>query len=126
MMSEDLLPDMPEAAAEPEAERLLRAALAAHAPRVVDAADAWLIVRDRLPLDANLAPTTEGAARSSSRPSLLRRALLTAGIAAVLLALVGAGVGAAYWGGLFGGPKAQLIGDAGLYTAVGQSKTIGG
>jgi hypothetical protein len=69
-----------------------------------------------------------GAAQATtrSRPSLVRRALLTAGIAAVLIALVGAGVSAAYWGGLFGGPKAQLIGDASLYTVVGQSKTIAG
>jgi hypothetical protein len=129
-MSEELLPNVPDSAADPGAERILRAALAGHAPRMVNTEDAWLAVRSRLPLDAGLARSVEGAAQSTVRPwlrpALARRALLTAGIAAVLIALVGAGVGAAYWGGLVGGPKAQLIGDAGLYTAIRQSKTIGG
>jgi hypothetical protein len=129
-MSEELLPHLSELDAQPDTERALRAALAAHAPAVMDTHTAWLAVRARLPLDAAPARAMEDAARptmrSRTRPALVRRALLTAGIAAVLLALVGAGVGAAYWGGLFGGPKAQLIGDAGLYTAVGQSQTIDG
>jgi hypothetical protein len=125
-MPEEMLPQR----SEPEDEPALRAALAAHAPVVVPVDDAWLTVKPRLMLDATsmredqaleMAPT-----RQSARRPWWRRAALTAGIAAILVALMGAGVGAAYWGGLLGGPKARLIGDASLYTTIGQSQTIGG
>ena len=56
----------------------------------------------------------------------MSRGLLVAASLAIVVALAGAGVGAAYWGGIFGGPKAQLIGDERLYTTIGQSQTHGG
>jgi hypothetical protein len=111
-------------------EQALRAALAAHAPIELPIADAWVAVRSRLALSA--APAAGGQASAPVAPqprarwSPLRAALLASGVAAVLIALMGAGVAAAYWGGLFGGAKAQLIGNANFYTTIGQSRTVDG
>jgi hypothetical protein len=125
-MPEEMLPQL----AELDEERALRTALAAHAPGEVSTQDAWVAVRAHLALDADPARAVGSAPpitmRPRTRPTLLRRASLTAGVAAILIALMGAGFGAAYWGGLLGGPKAQLIGDSSLYTTIGQSKTIDG
>jgi hypothetical protein len=54
-----------------------------------------------------------------------RAVLIAAALVAVILVLAGAGLGAAYWGGLFGGDKAGLIGNEQLYTTIHQSQTIG-
>jgi hypothetical protein len=113
-----------------EEEQALRASFARHAPTMVDTVSAWSTVRAQLPLDTQATDEVIAVVprppRLAPRHPRLRAALMAAGIAAVLIALMGAGVGAAYWGGLFGGPKAQLIGNADLYTAIGQSKTIDG
>ncbi len=103
-------------------ERALRATLLAHASDTVDTGAAWHAVAPRL------AATV--AVVSQRRPAGqfwgLSRGLLVAASLALVVALAGAGVGAAYWGGIFGGPKAQLIGDEQLYMRIGQSQTHGG
>ncbi|HEV2238714.1 MAG TPA: DUF4179 domain-containing protein [Ktedonobacterales bacterium] len=125
-MPDDTLHRLPEL----EDERALRAALAAHAPADVPTADAWITVRSHLALGAVPAHEATRLTRLGRRPrarrSPLRAALLASGVAALLVALMGAGYAAAYWGGIFGGPKAQLIGDANLYATIGQSRTIDG
>ncbi|HEX8981544.1 MAG TPA: DUF4179 domain-containing protein [Ktedonobacterales bacterium] len=111
-------------------EPTLRATFARHAPTMVDTESAWFNVRTQLPLGAQATDKAAAAAprstRQAARHPRLRAALMNAGFAAALVVLVGAGVGTAYWGGLFGGPKAQLIGNANLYTTIGQSRTIDG
>ena len=103
-------------------EMALRATLYAHASEMVDADTAWELVAPRL--------AASGATVSQRRKTRLfagvSRGLLVAASLAIVVALAGAGVGAAYWGGLFGGPKAQLIGDERLYSTIGQSQTRDG
>jgi hypothetical protein len=97
-------------AAEPEEscnELTLRATLHAHAAEMVDTAAAWESVAPRL--------ATSGAVVTRPRRfgplAGVSRGLLVAAALALVVALAGAGVGAAYWGSIYGGPKAQLIGD---------------
>jgi hypothetical protein len=108
-------------------ERLLRATLREHAPSEVDAEDAWAAIAPRFMF-------SQGTSASRSRrprvglTTLLRTpraVLIAATLVAVVLVLAAAGFGAAYWGGLFGGPKARLIGNEQLYTTINQSQTIG-
>jgi hypothetical protein len=63
-----------------------------------------------------------------SRPlgGVSRGVMITVAVVVLVVALAGAGVGAAYWGGLFGGPKAKLIGNQQLYSEIGQSQMHGG
>jgi hypothetical protein len=107
---------------ESRAELALRATLHAHAAEMLDTDAAWEAVAPRL--------ATSGALVSQRRRAGpfagVSRGLLVAASLAIVVALAGAGVGAAYWGGLFGGPKAQLVGDERLYTTIGQSQTQGG
>jgi hypothetical protein len=103
-------------------EMALRTTLHGHASEMVDTDAAWETVALRL--------ATSGANVNQKRRvgpfAGVSRALLVAASLAIVVVLAGAGVGAAYWGGLFGGPKAQLIGDGQLYSAVGQSQTHDG
>jgi Domain of unknown function (DUF4179) len=105
-------------------ERALRATLRAYAAGEVDTQAGWEAVAPRL------TSAGAGSATQVRRPGPLagvsRGVLVAAAVVALVVALAGAGVGTAYWGGLFGGPKAQLIGDERLYTTIGQSQTIGG
>jgi hypothetical protein len=103
-------------------ELALRATLHARASEMVDTDAAWGVVAPRL--------ATSGAVMSRQRRfgplAGMRRGVLVAASLALIVALAGAGAGAGYWGGLFGGPKAQLIGDKQLYTAIGQSQMVDG
>jgi hypothetical protein len=104
-------------------ERALRATLRAHAGEMVDTDGGWEEVAPRLAASGAgmIRPRRMGPLAGMSRGALIAAASL-----ALVVALAGAGVGAAYWGGLFGGPKAQLIGDGQLYSTIGQSQTHGG
>src|SRR5262249_37328090 len=108
-MRSEITPDREDSRDESHKEMALRATLQAYATEAVDADAAWQAVAPRL--------TT---ARSDSAPQRWRRGplvrvsrgvLVAAAVVALVVALAGAGVGAAYWGGIFGGPKARLIGD---------------
>jgi hypothetical protein len=103
-------------------ELALRATLHTQSSEMVDTDVAWDLVAPRL--------TTSAAVVSQRRKAgpfaAVSRGLLVAASLAIVVALAGAGVGAAYWGGLFGGPKAQLIGDKQLYTEIGQSQVVDG
>lgn len=116
-------------------EQLLRAALREHTPTNIDVATAWESVVPRL----MVAQAASGSRRSGNRAGtisvmpgvkrLLRgpRVLLIAAAATVIvLLLAGAAFGTPYWGGLFGGDKAKLIGDERLYTTINQSQTVNG
>jgi hypothetical protein len=103
-------------------EMALRATLPAYAGDMVDTDAAWESVAPRL---------AKAGARMSPRRKAgpfagVSRGLLVAASLAIVFALAGAGIGAAYWGGVFGGPKAQLIGDERLYTTIGQSQSQDG
>jgi hypothetical protein len=103
-------------------ETALRATLHAHASEMVDTAAAWESVVSRL-----AAPGALVSQRRTAGPFAgVSRGLLVAASLAIVVALAGAGVGAANWGGLFGGPKAQLVGDERLYTTIGQRQTHDG
>jgi uncharacterized protein DUF4179 len=104
-------------------EMALRATLHARASEMVDADAAWSAVTPRL---ATSGTDMSRQRRTGPFAGVSRAILVAAASLALLVALAGAGVGAAYWGGLFGGPKAQLVGDEQLYTTVGQSQTHGG
>jgi hypothetical protein len=102
-------------------ERALQATLRAYAAREVDTQAGWEAVAPRL--------TSVGATqvrRKGPLAGVSRGVLVAAAVVALVVALAGAGVGAAYWGGLFGGPKAKLIGDKQLYTEIGQRQAIDG
>ena len=104
-------------------ELALRATLHAQASEMVDTDAAWEVVAPRL--------ATSGAVVSQRRKvgpfaGVSRGLLVAAASLALVVALAGAGVGAAYWGGLFGGPKGKLISNQQLYTTIGQSQTIDG
>jgi hypothetical protein len=102
-------------------EMALRATLYAHASEMVDADTAWEAVAPRLAASgAVVSQRRKAGPFAGVSPGLLVAASLAIVVA---LAGAGAGVGAAYWGGLFGGPKAQLIGDERLYTTIGQSQS---
>jgi hypothetical protein len=125
---------------ETQHERMLRATLHEYAPADVDADAAWAAVAPRLASSraSGLAP---GVMRTETKPqghavlaipgggrkALRGRHLLliAATVSAIALLLAGAGIGAAYWGGYFGGDKAQQIANDGLYTTIGQSQTVG-
>jgi hypothetical protein len=83
-----------------EEEQALRASFARHAPAMVDTVSAWSTVRAQLLLDTQATDEVVAVAPRPARPvgrhPRLRTALMTAGIAAALMALMGAGVGAAY------------------------------
>jgi hypothetical protein len=103
-------------------EMAVRATLQARASGMVDTDTAWESVAPRL-----MGAVAVVSKRRTARPFAgVSRGLLVAASLAIVVALAGAGVGAAYWGGLFGGPKAQLIGDERLYTTIGQSQTHDG
>ncbi len=110
-------------------ERLVRATLREHAPTNVDVERGWATVAARL--DMNVAAGTTATASATWRarrgkPMRWQRVTLVAAAAmAIALILAGAGVGAAYWGGLFGSDKGKLIGDERLYTTINQSQTVG-
>jgi hypothetical protein len=100
----------------------LRATLHTQASEVVDIDIAWEAVAPRLE-----APAAVVSQRRKIGPfAAVSRGLLVAASLAIVVALAGAGAGAAYWGGLFGGPKAQLIGDKQLYTEIGQRQVVDG
>jgi hypothetical protein len=103
-------------------ELALRTTLLAHADGMVDTDAAWEAVAPRLAATAAVVSQR----RKVGPFAAVSRGLLVAASLAIVVALAGAGVGAAYWGGIFGGPKAQLIGDKQLYTEIGQRQTIGG
>jgi hypothetical protein len=103
-------------------ELALHATLHAHAGEMIDTDTAWEAVAPRLQASAAVVSQR----RKAGPFTAVNRGLLVAASLAIVVALAGAGVGAAYWGGLFGGPKAQLIGDERLYTGIGQRQTIGG
>ena len=103
-------------------EMALRATLHARADEMVDTDAAWESVAPRLAMTAAVMSQRRKAGPFAG----VSRGLLVAASLAIVVALAGAGVGAAYWGGLFGGPKAQLIGDERLYTAIGRSQTRDG
>jgi hypothetical protein len=105
-------------------ELALRATLQMYAGEAVDADAAWGAVAPRL-----TSLRRNGVVQRRRRGPLAgasRGILIAAAVVALVVALAGAGVGAAYWGGIFGGPKARLIGDQKLYTTIGQSQTIDG
>lgn len=103
-------------------ELALRATLHARSSETVDTDAAWEAVAPRL-----AASSVVVSQRRKAGPfAAVSRGLLVAASLAIVVALAGAGVGAAYWGGLFGGPKAQLIGDKQLYTEIGQRQVIDG
>jgi Domain of unknown function (DUF4179) len=114
--------DMAAEREESQDEMALRATLHMHASEIIHSDKAWESVAPRL--------AASGAVVSQRRKAGLfagvSRGLLVAASLAIVVALAGAGVGAAYWGGLFGGPKAQLIGDERLYTTIGQSQSHDG
>lgn len=108
----------------------LRATLRAHAPAEVDAEHVWAAIAPRLTISRDIPDAPASRSRwPRARLTMLLRAPRAAVIAAALIASVlvfaGAGFGAAYWGGLFGGEKAGLIGNEKLYTTINQSQTIG-
>jgi Domain of unknown function (DUF4179) len=105
-------------------EHALRATLRAYAAGEVDTQVGWEAVAPRLTL-AGAGNTARGW-RRGPLAGVSRGVLVAAAVVALVVALAGAGVGAAYWGGLFGGPKAQLIGDKQLYTEIGQRQAIDG
>ena len=112
---------------ETQQEQLLRATLHAHAPAELDAENAWTAIAQRLTfsVDAPVSRSSHRRARLTSLGRTPRVVLIAAALGAVILVLAGAGLRAAYWGGLFGGDKAGLVGNAQLYTTVHQSQTIG-
>lgn len=111
-------------------EALLHEALLAHAP-AVDTDAGWQAIASRIVAASQSAPADSGRAGRRARQVVThllmpqRRFALVASLVAAVVLLCGAGVGAAYWGGFLGGAKAQLIGDASLYTTVDQSQTVG-
>jgi hypothetical protein len=113
--------DMATERAESRDEWALRATLQAHASETVDTDAAWDTVAPRLAASDVVVSRQRRAGRFAG---VSRGALVAAACLALVVALAGAGVGAAYWGGLFGGPKAQLIGDKHLYTEIGQRQAI--
>jgi hypothetical protein len=107
-------------------ERLLRAALREHAPAEIDVEGAWATVAARVSVTRGARAGRAGRPRSGVTALMsTQRALLIAAVMAIVLLLAGAGLGAAYWGGIFGGEKAGLIGDEQLYTTINQSQTVG-
>lgn len=111
-------------------EHWVRETLQAHAPTIVDTDSGWQAVASRLTATRQAEGRLSGRARTTVRRvgarvlATPRRFALVASLIAAVVVLGGAGVGAAYWGGFLGGSKAQLIGDASLYTAVDQSQTV--
>jgi hypothetical protein len=104
-------------------EMALRATLQAHASETIDIDVAWEAVASRLAEAHGAAPPRRW--RAGSLAHVGRGVLVAAALVALVVALAGAGVGVAYWGGLFGGPKAKLIGDESLYTTIDRRQTVG-
>src|SRR5262245_33623343 len=99
-------PEREESHEESREELALRATLQTYAGETVDADAAWEAVAPRL-----RASNSGGAAhrlRVGRIAGVSRGVLVAAAVVALIVALAGAGVGAAYWGGLFGDPKARL------------------
>jgi hypothetical protein len=125
---------------ETQHERMVRATLHEYAPADVDADAAWAAIVPRLASDRMLG-LAASAMRAETKPqghAVLaipgggRKAprgrhllLIAATVSVIALLLAGAGIGTAYWGGLFGGDKGQRIANDGLYTTIGQSQTVG-
>ena len=115
--------DMTTERAESLEELALRTTLHARASEMVDTDGAWEGVAPRLVMGDVI---VDRRRRGGPFAGVSRTVLVAAALLAIVVALAGAGAGAAYWGGLFGGPKAQLIGDEQLYKTIGQSQTHGG
>lgn len=118
-----------------EQEQLLRGVLRDHAPGNIDVVTAWETTVPRLMFAQVPSEARQSHSRARARlvmPGMKRllhgpRMLVLAATAIiVVLLLAGAAFGTAYWGGLFGGDKAKLIGDERLYTTINQSQTVSG
>jgi len=103
-------------------ELALRVMLEARASEMVDTDAAWERVAPRLATTG----VVVNQRRMAGTFAGVSRGLFVAASLAIVVALAGAGIGAAYWGGIFGGPKAQLIGSERLYTTIGQSESQDG
>ncbi len=116
-----------------EQEPLLREVMREHAPAHIDVEEAWAAVAPRLALAQAPFDTHRDASRAGISPMIpamkqllhRQRVLVIAAAAMVIvLLLAGAAFGTPYWGGIFGGDKAKLIGDERLYTTINQSQTV--
>jgi hypothetical protein len=126
-MRKDMAPERDEMQDETREEQSLRATLHAHAAEVVDTQAGWEVVAPRLAQGARRARLrVVGRGSGGKRRMGWRQAALIAAAVAIVAGLVAAAASTPFWGGLFGGPKAQLIGDERLYTTIGQSQTHGG
>jgi len=105
-------------------EHALRAALRAYAAGEVDTQAGWEAVAPRL-TSAGVGSATQ-VRRRGPLAGVSRGVLVAAAVVALVVALAGAGVGAAYWGGIFSGPKTQLLIDEQLFTTIGQRQTVDG
>lgn len=114
------------ASAETAQEIALRATLQEHAPDAIEHERAWMAVRDRLPVAA-LAGTKNTGRRQFS-PTTARRwwrkTPVLVALAVFAFVLMGAASGIYFWGGPFGDPGIQLIGDQHLYSDIGQKLQI--
>lgn len=121
-MKKTLFPE----SAETAQETALRAILQEHAPDSIELERAWTAVRGRLPVAGQVAAKTSGLRLFSAGDARRRwrKTPVLVALAVFAFVLMGAASGIYFWGGPFGDPGIQLIGDQHLYSDIGQKLQI--
>ncbi len=114
-------------------ETFLRLALQAHAPKAIDVESAWSRVAEQITSTGQISKRPKSrwlrflGASGRQHAERWRRAWITAAVVALSLLFIGAGFAGGrlyFWGGPFGDPGIQLIGDEHLYQDIEQQQQV--
>lgn len=121
-MKKALFPESVETAQE----TALRATLQEHAPDAIELERAWTAVRGRLPVGEQASTKNNGLRLfpTAEARRWWRKTPVLVALAVFAFVLMGAASGIYFWGGPFGDPGIQLIGDQHLYSDIGQKLQI--